>query len=53
MDRSQFFQASIADELAHLMEKPLNTSITQGCTLTLEGEISSTAIREALDTRKG
>jgi len=49
MNRSQFFQASIVDELGHLMEKPLNSSITTGWTFTLEGEISSTAIREALD----
>ncbi|MCK5423152.1 MAG: hypothetical protein KAJ08_13350, partial [Deltaproteobacteria bacterium] len=49
MDNKQFYQASIVDELAHLMEKPLNTSITQGWTFTLEGELSSTAIREALD----
>ena len=49
MDKKQFYQASIVDELAHLMEKPLNTSITQGWTFTLEGELSSPAIREALD----
>ena len=49
MDKKQFYQASIVDELAHLMEKPLNTSITQGWTFTLEGEVNSSAIREALD----
>jgi len=49
MSKQQFFQASIVDELAHLMEQPLNTSITQGWTFTLEGEVSSAAIREALD----
>jgi len=49
MSKKQFYKASIVDELAHLMEKPLNTSITQGWTFTLEGELSSTAIQEALD----
>lgn len=49
MSTNQFFQASIVDELAHLMEKPLNTSITQGWTFSLEGEVSSSAVREALD----
>ncbi len=49
MGKKQFFNASIVDELAHLMEKPLNTSLTQGWTFALEGEVSSGAIREALD----
>ena len=49
MDNKQFYQASIVDELAHLMEKQLNTSITQGWTFTLEGEVNSSAVREALD----
>jgi NRPS condensation-like uncharacterized protein len=49
MDKKKFYQASIVDELAHLMETPLNTSITQGWTFTLEGELSSPSIREALD----
>jgi NRPS condensation-like uncharacterized protein len=49
MSTNQFFPASIVDELAHLMEKPLNTSITQGWTFSLEGEVSSSAVREALD----
>ncbi len=45
----QFFNASIVDELAHLMEKPHNTSLTQGWTFTLQGAVDSGAIREALD----
>ena len=49
MDKKKFYQASIVDELAHLMETPLNTSITQGWTFTLKGELSSPSIREALD----
>lgn len=49
MRKKQFFNASIVDELAHLMEKPHNTSLTQGWTFTLEGEVDSGAIREALD----
>ena len=48
MGKNQFFQASIVDELAHLMEKPFSTSITQGWTFTLDGEVSSPAIRESL-----
>lgn len=47
--KRRLFPASIVDELAHLMEKPLNTSITQGWTFTLDGKLSSPAIREALD----
>ena len=47
--QTQFFNASIVDELAHLMEKPHNTSLTQGWTFALEGEVDSGAIREALD----
>lgn len=50
MNTNYFFQSSIVDELAHLMEKPLNTSITQGWTFLLEGEVSSGAVREALDS---
>jgi NRPS condensation-like uncharacterized protein len=49
MGTNQFFQASIVDELAHLMEKPFNTSLTQGWTFALEGELRSIAIREALN----
>ena len=49
MHKKQFFNASIVDELAHLMEKPHNTSLTQGWTFTLEGEVESGAIREALE----
>jgi NRPS condensation-like uncharacterized protein len=49
MRSKQFFNASIIDELAHLMEKPHNTSLTQGWTFTLEGEVDSGTIREALD----
>lgn len=49
MSKTHFLPASIVDELAHLMEQPLNTSITQGWTFTLEGEVNSGAIREALD----
>ena len=49
MTEKQFFQASIVDELAYLMESPLNTSITLGWTITLEGEVSSQAIGGALD----
>lgn len=49
MHTKQFFNASIVDELAHLMEKPHNTSLTQGWAFTLEGEVDSGAIREALD----
>jgi hypothetical protein len=49
MHTKQFFNASIVDELAHLMEKPHHTSLTQGWTFTLEGEVDSGAIREALD----
>ena len=49
MDKKQFFQASIVDELAYLMEGPFNTSLTLGGIITLEGEVSSMAIRGALD----
>jgi NRPS condensation-like uncharacterized protein len=49
MRKQQFFNASIVDELAHLMERPHHTSLTQGWTFTLEGNVDSGAIREALD----
>lgn len=49
MTEKHFFKASIVDELAYLMESPLNTSITLGWTITLEGEVSSQAIGGALD----
>ena len=49
MSEKQLFPASIIDELAYLMESPLNTSLTQGWIITLEGEVSSKAIRGALD----
>ena len=49
MDKKQFFQASIVDELAHLMESPFNTTLTQGWNITLEGEVNSKALRGALD----
>jgi len=49
MEKKQFYQASIVDELAYLMEGPLNTSITLGWVVTLEGEVHSKALRGALD----
>jgi NRPS condensation-like uncharacterized protein len=49
MRPQRFFKASIIDELAHLMEKPHHTSLTQGWTFILEGEVDPGAIREALD----
>ena len=49
MTEKQFFQASIVDELAYLMENPFNTTLTQGWTITLEGEVSIKALRGALD----
>ncbi len=49
MNKKQFFEASIVDELAHLMEQPLNTSVTQGWTFTLDGNVNTDAIRKSLD----
>ena len=49
MTKKRFFPASIVDEAAYYLEVAAKTPIIHGWTLTLEGEVSSRAVQEALD----
>jgi NRPS condensation-like uncharacterized protein len=46
--KKQFFPASIVDETAYFMEGAGNTTVTNGWILTLEGEVDSDIVRQAL-----
>jgi len=46
--KQQFFPASIVDETAYFMEDAGNTTVTNGWILTLEGEVDSDIVRQAL-----
>lgn len=50
MTTKRLFPTSIVDEMAYHIEEPVRTSLTQGWVLTLKGEVSSMAIKEALDS---
>ena len=45
----QFFPTSVIDETAYTMEQVFQTSLTGTIILTLEGEVRSQVVREALD----
>jgi len=45
----RFFPASIADEVAYIFEVSTQSSLTFGFIITLEGEVSSEIVRQALD----
>jgi len=49
VSEKRFFPASIADEVAYLFEVSTHSSLTFGFIITLEGEVSSEVVREALD----
>ena len=46
--KPQFFPASIMDETAYFMERAGNTTVTNGWTLTLEGEVDLGSVMKAL-----
>ncbi len=49
MTEKKFFPASIIDETVYIMERVIRTSLTGTFIITLEGEVSSKVVREALD----
>jgi len=49
MTEKRFFPTSIVDEVAYLFEVSTQSSLTYGFIITLEGEVSSEIVREALD----
>ena len=53
MTEKRFFPASIVDEAAYLAEIVYRSSLSNWAILTLEGEVSSRTIQEALDVCLG